>query len=217
MAIALNTSDTNGGSGSTVTVTGLTCSGTDRVAIAVAGSASGAFCTGITYDGVAMTFLGQDVLTDVCYLDVYYLINPPTAASNIVATWSAAQTGGAALDVLVYTGMHQTSPFGTPVTAEGTSTSVTGAGGVTTASGDLTFDAVSWSASGGATITATGTGHTQRATQNPLGGWELTAGDMTGTGTIVPTWTISTSQNWVQLVVTMKASGSGSAPMFRGS
>ncbi len=217
MAIALNNSNTNGGDTATITVTGLTCSGANRVAIAVAGSANGAFCTGITYDGVAMTFLGQDVRTDICYLDVYYLINPPTAASNIVATWSAAQTGGAALDVLVYTGMHQTTPFGTPASEDNAGTSVTGAGGVTTASGDLTFDAVSWSASGGATITATGTGHTQRATQNPIGGWELTAGDMTGSGTITPTWTISTSQDWSQLAVTMKAVAGNSAPMFRGS
>lgn len=195
----------------------LTCSGTNRVAWAVAGSNNGAHCTGITYDGVAMVLIKQHVHIDISYVDIYRLINPPTSASDVVATWAAAQGGGAALIALVYTDEHQTVPEGTGVSEDGVGTSVTGAGGVSADSGDLTLDAVSWSSGGGPTLTATGTGHIKREEENPLGGWSLTVGEMTGVGTITPTWTISSSQDWSQAVVAMKAAagGGGGGPASR--
>jgi hypothetical protein len=61
------------------------------------------------------------------HTDIWYLLNPTAATGNIVVTVS--DTGPGTCDYLAagatnFQGVHQTTPFGTPATATGTSTTI---------------------------------------------------------------------------------------------
>lgn len=127
----IQTTDT--GAATTITMTNKTTAGSNRVGIAVAGGllfGGGAGASGATWNGVAMTELA-DVLegTNNGYVTVWYILNPPTAASTVVITTSGGFYGhGAAIS---FKDVDQSTPIGTVVTSSNASTttpSVTYAG-----------------------------------------------------------------------------------------
>lgn len=211
MAVAVSSSASgNAASGTTVTVSGFTTTGSNRLVLAIPGSFNTGYVTGVTYGGGAMTYAGQVSIGGICFQDLYYLIAPTTSSSDVVATWGSTVSGGAALLVIAYTGVHQSAPLGTITTASnGTSALITGASG-SKSTDDLYLDIGSATLGGGTTYTPIGTGHSEVVGLNPYGGWGLFAGSMTGSGTVSPEWTLSVSQSWTQLGVPILASASGS-------
>jgi len=82
-------------------------------------STGGAAPTGVTHNGDTMTLLSSQT-NGAVNVSIWYRV-APDAAGNVVATFAAAMDGivGGAV---TYYGVHQTTPFGTPVTATGSST-----------------------------------------------------------------------------------------------
>lgn len=161
---------------------------------------SGRTLTSIKYNGVTLTSVASQNANTVCSVAIQQLVNPATGANNVVVATAGAPTE----EVVVassYTGVDQTTPGGTAVTATDTSTapSVT----VTGASGDIVIDM----AAVGINLTATvGSGQTQDVNIN------LNSGDIIGFGSredgaasVVMDWSLSSSQNWAAAGVAVKA------------
>lgn len=107
MAIAYD-SFSSGKSNSTASLTvSHTCSGSDRILL-VQTMCNGAFTTGVTYNGTAMTLLLQDKNGGGggSGTGVYYLINPDSGTHDIVASLS---TNYIVLTAASYTGVDQAS------------------------------------------------------------------------------------------------------------
>lgn len=83
-------------------------------------------CTGVTYNGVAMTQIQTNVVSSTVYYDkgfLFYLINPATGANNVVATFNSADyNNGISVS---YTGVKQTGQPDNSNTQTTTATSTT--------------------------------------------------------------------------------------------
>jgi hypothetical protein len=146
--------------------------------------------TTATYNAVSMTSLGvvHSGGSTSGYVQFFYLINPASGANNVVVT-AAGSTGGS-VDYgggsISFTGVHQTTPLGSPFTntANGTSVSVNVTG---TTAGNMVVD----TACAGTSMTSVGGSQTQRvhantgsgAAANQLGMSTAAAG-----GTVTMTW-----------------------------
>lgn len=125
MAIAFDAA-----SGSTTTGTSLTfahtCSGTDRALLVhYISDASGDVVTGITYNGVAMTFVGRVQSPTSRWTGLFYLANPSSGSNNIVVSASASAYIEA--NAASYTGVAQTgNPEASATNTGASATSVTG-------------------------------------------------------------------------------------------
>ena len=73
-----------------------TCSGSDRLLWVHCWRRSGDAVTGVTYNGVAMTSLGTEILAQTtsgnAYLTLWYLVAPATGSNNVVVTSVSALT-----------------------------------------------------------------------------------------------------------------------------
>lgn len=167
-----------------------TCTGSNRhllVGISML-SVAGSSVSGITYNGVAMTFLGAKAsVSGAIRVELWGLVAPATGTNAIAVTLSASldSVGGA----ISTTGVHQTSP-----TEAFNSASATNVGAAdatvdvtTVADNDWVLDAV---ATSDTTITVTGT-QTQRSNVSGALGSGATGsqGPKTPPGTVTSAWT----------------------------
>lgn len=205
----------SGTTGTTATISSVSCSGSDTALIVATGGATGTQATGVTFGSTNATSITTVEFGGVVLGQLWYVL-APAGTETVTATWGSSQGSGAGVSALCLTGVHQTTPAGTPATGAGTGTAVSGQSVSGNASDDLVVDLVSWSASGGATISADA-GTTERTANNPYGGWSMNIGTHASGTSQSPTWTISTSQNWSQIVVNIAASaGAGPATHFFG-
>lgn len=88
-----------------------TCTGTDRfLAVDVSFlSVAGTTVTGITYNSVALTLIGQQAsVSGACRVSSWGLVNPTSGTNSIVVTLSAATTSAGT--AVSYNRVHQTTP-----------------------------------------------------------------------------------------------------------
>lgn len=83
---------------------------------------SGNTISGITYNSVALSSLASQTDGFGSSTTLWRLIAPATGTHNVVVTYSAQAHNGYA-QCVSYTGVHQTTPEGTPVTVTGSSSS----------------------------------------------------------------------------------------------
>lgn len=115
----------------------------------------------VTYDGNAATLVGGSSGDSNNKSAIYRFLGPDAGASNAVVNFSG--TTDAVLGVMTFSGVHQTTPTGTPATAEQTGTSISvNVGSTTTA--DIVIDVMSHYGNAGEAISATTTqaGQTER-------------------------------------------------------
>lgn len=80
----------------------------------------------VTFNSTGLTKIGHAVFDNDARVELWYLLSPTVTTANIVATVS--QSGnGKGLAAICFTGVNQTTPFGTAVTntVDGSSLSVT--------------------------------------------------------------------------------------------
>jgi len=90
-----------------------TTSGSDRyllVYTAALDNGSPEAVAGITYNGVALSFLATSGIGD----ELWGLVAPASGANNLVISFSGGTSKSLALSILSFTGVHQSSPIGTP-------------------------------------------------------------------------------------------------------
>lgn len=117
--------------------------GTNVVAFAAVAwdTAAALSITSITYGGNAMTSCGAAVNSSTVYVQLFYLINPPTG-SNTLAISATAGTNEIYANLVAFQGVNQTTPVrpGTYTTASGGSGySIT----ISSNANDLTMAAIS--------------------------------------------------------------------------
>ena len=110
--------------------------------------------TAVTYDGISLTQIASHYTPDFCsapsnatYADLWYLVDPPSGNNPIVIAFSAAvgSTGSlAAISTAAsFTGANQSTPIrASNATDDGGTPALSATGSVSSASGDLVFDAI---------------------------------------------------------------------------
>jgi hypothetical protein len=171
--------------------------------------------SGVTYDSNAMTMLAQANNAGVAVSQIWYLLAPASGTKTIAIT-----TAGTARKISAgsrtYSGVHQTTSWGTAVTATGASTtpSVT----ISSASGELVID----HAMGAGTDTFTvGSGQTERYNVVTGGGGppnqnaRSAGSEEAGAASVTMDWTIGASISWATVGAPLKSDGAAvSVSMF---
>lgn len=225
------TPDTESAAGTTTLTSGAwTIAGADRLLIGVIGTGdlTGSNPTGMDHPaaGGALTQIGATLSIGThAKLSTWRLIAPAAASNTTKGTWAASQ-GEACIGGVSYTGVDQTTPAGTSVTATGAVTTATftaTAPALTTVVGNLCFAVAFFHETGspGATGATPGGGATGRydieAAQ--IGGWgalqcaEFVA---TGTSTVMSvdfSDAVARNGSWgiIAFVVNAAAGGGGAA------
>ncbi|MFU8844108.1 MAG: Calx-beta domain-containing protein, partial [Bacteroidales bacterium] len=187
-----NTSSAASTAGSSITLSHTTGSGSDRLLL-VGVSNKERDVTSVTYNGVAMTFLGKEMSVKNAYTHIYYMVAPPSGTFNVVVTFSGAIGKGAIVGAMTFTGVNQTTPLGAYASLRAKTATPTL--DVPSRSSDLVFNVA---AIRNKNLTGVGTGQTLR--------WNLPTGsEMRGGGTTKPggagtsttvSWTASGSDDW---------------------
>lgn len=117
---------TSATTGSSLTLSNLVSSGTDRLLLvwALAHVTGDVDITGITFNGVALTRQLQWALhtgTGIGDFSLYALVNPPAVTGNVVMTLSKAATQ-LNMSAQIYNRVNQTTPLGTTVASPLTAT-----------------------------------------------------------------------------------------------
>jgi hypothetical protein len=179
-----------------------TTAGSDRYGIACLAARSSISTATATWDSVAMDEIGH-VTNGVRQAWLFGIVNPPTAASDVVATFGVSDTQGT-LIVSSYNGVDQMTPVDAEVEATGTTdpASIT----ITTAAGDMLVDCLHFE--GGATPPAEGADQVDNATIDDTSNWGASSRQAGADGGAM-TWTLTTPTRWAQVGVNMNAAGGG--------
>jgi len=114
---------TPGGGGSAQTWTHTTGSGPDGLLLVCAAASSALLPSSVTYGGAALTHLQSaesgsgSTDRDV---DTWYMLAPPPGAASVTCTY-ATTTAGISAESVTFTGVSQSSPFGSTGTFASTS------------------------------------------------------------------------------------------------
>ncbi len=168
------------------------CGTTNRTISSVTFTPSGGAALGLTE---VITQLGYNT-SNPRYSAIYRLLNPPSGqAGTVRVTFSGSVSNGIVAGVANLAGVDQTTPLGTPIGANGNSTSasvsMTGLNGY-----ELVFDNVFQGASDSAQTLTAGAGQTQLWTAF-IGNARAAASTEQATGnSVTMSWTASSSSYW---------------------
>ncbi len=207
--VAIDTASSGTTTGSSVTIPHTT-SGTNRLMLVGVSMApkSGYTVSSITYNGDNLSVVGTRQESDKARIEIWSLIAPDTGAHDVVVTLSSSDHEGAAVGVMTFTGVDQSTPLGTFTSAidDSDSPSVN----VTSAAGELVFDTLALEEDGAQNI-APGSGQTER--------WDLDVDKINGGGSTEPgaanvtmSWSITDSRKWALGAVPIKPAVSGGMP-----
>ncbi|MBX3010174.1 MAG: DUF11 domain-containing protein [Caldilineaceae bacterium] len=223
-AIAVEaTSKANSNAANTLTFAHTTGNGANRlllVAVAVGSSTStggnATTVSSVTYGGTSLTLVGSISESGSrvrSYL--YSLLAPPTGTANVVVTLSSSATRPLYAGATTFTGVNQSAPLGTYASyRSGTSVTSTSLA-VTSASGELVYDAVAVDGESNSNIALTvGSNQTARWTTNSTN--YLSAGSSTKAGATSTTmaWSWSSSNQYVIGAVPIKPAPAEASTSF---
>ena len=188
-----------------------TTSGTNRLMLVGVSMApkSGYTVSAITYNGDNLSVVGTREQSDKARIEIWRLIAPDIGTHDVVVTLSNSGHEGAAVGVMTFNNVDQTSPLGTFVSAVGDAGSPTV--NVSSAAGELIFDTLVLEHDGDLSITP-GSGQTER--------WDLDVGKINAGGSTKPgaasvtmSWSFVGDKKWALGAVPVKpVSGSGGMP-----
>jgi len=178
-------------------------SGSNRILIISVSNRDGnKTVTSVTYGGTALTQIGfQNGPGNQNRTSLWKLLAPPTGTASIVVTLSGSVNvvGGA----VSFDNVDQTTPHGTFVSANGTST--TASVNVTSAAGEVVIDTAT--ANGDAVSLTAGAGQTaQWNTGTGTAGGNVRGGGSTegGAPAVTMSWTLGASKPWSIGAVSLK-------------
>lgn len=187
------------------TWTGKTTAGSDRIGILAFAVSNPAAVSGVTWNGVAMTQKASVTNgTDNRGAMIFYIVNPPTAASDIVL--SAGGNVTAVGIVSSYNGAHQSTQDGATGTASGTATPATV--DCTSTTGDMVVDALYFIGAG--TAPSVGAGQTQNGNTDQ-GTWFGSSSREAGATTVTMSWTLTSATRWSIAAASIKAADASSS------
>ena len=169
---------------------------------------------GITYNGTALTKVGTAINSNRSRVEIWGLIAPAAGTHNVVITFNRAVNSGAVAGIMTFTGVNQSTPFGTLAAASGSSR--TAGVSVSSATGEVIFGVID---------AKTSRSLSQGALQTER--WDLIAGDSHRTGkgdnhedgrgdshgagstqpgaaTVTSSWTLGSPADWAIAAVPVK-------------
>ena len=156
--------------------------------------------TGVTYNGVAMTLGGSLNGSDGDRTTLFYLVAPATGANNVVVTFSAT-TFSAVAGAVSFSGVHQSAPVGSYVSASGTSTAPSV--NASSEAGGMVIDCLAVAVGGAPSV---GASQTQRWNDNETTGGETGAGSTeAGAASVTMSWSLGSSYAWAIGALPLKA------------
>jgi uncharacterized repeat protein (TIGR01451 family) len=165
IAAAATTSGSNSSVavGGTLTFSHTPGSGADRLLLVAVGVGSTTTSdvtpgtvTQVTFGGTLMTKVGSTLTNSTVSTQIYQLVNPASAAANVVVTLGGTASSVSA-SATTFTGVHQTTPLGTSASGTGTSTALSAS--VASATGELVFSTLAYDeGSGNQSITTSTAG-----------------------------------------------------------
>lgn len=163
----------------------------------------------VTYNGAPLALVGSVNQVDDARVEIWSLVPPPTGTYDVVITFSAQLTRSATAGVMTFTGVHQTTPLGTFVSAKAPTDPGPATVNVSSAANELVFDTVACESCTSLTV---GSGQTQRWNLVVENGQTRGAGSTEpGAATVTMSWTLGTADHWAIGAVPIKPSG-GSPP-----
>jgi hypothetical protein len=193
-----------------VTVPGVTTSGSDRVLFAAAAWKNwGVTCSSVVRGGTEnFTEVYQSESAAVTHIGIWRLIAPATSSASVVFTFSAAIEDAAGI-VIPLDGVHQTTPFGT----EGHASDLTGTSAAPTVTVSAASDEVLLDLVTGSTYQITvGADQTEKANlYNSPGPGSLITGSSSQLGSADDTmsWSLVSAANWYIVAVPIKPAAGG--------
>mgnify|MGYP003532056547 FL=1 len=183
-----------------------TCSGSDRaLCVNVHIYDSGDSPTGVTYNGVALSFIGSASNGQYSVYQ-FYLIAPASGANTVSVTLSGP-VFDVGVSVVSMTGVHQSTAIGTSASASGSDTTPTV--DVSSAVSDLVLDGLVMVHSGTLSVGAGQTARVNAVTGNAFIKYASSTED--GASTTTMSWSNTTSQAWAIMSTPFKSS-SGAPP-----
>ena len=188
------------GSSATSTWNHTVGTGNNRLLIVDVAVENATTVSSVTYGGQPLTLLSG--LTNTVRAEMWYMINPPSGTAAIVVTTST--TIRFMNSAASYSGVHQTVPFGTPVTATGSGNSASAT--VSSAVGEIVHDVVSQQ--GGYQTPTVGANQIQRhgATSGSGGGF---GSREAGAASVQMSWTWGSARAFAQIAVAIKPAFTG--------
>lgn len=161
----------------------------------------------VTYAGFPMTRLGGS-----SFVDLFYLVDPPTGTRPVVVTWSGSDDKGAAAAAISLVQAAQGAPPAYPRTASGGSSPASVVSPHTSPNSlvvaalglDLNVGSSTATPAAGWTSRWNLTGGSSGAVTSIRGGGITRAGDGT---TLTPSWTLSPARNWGTIEVEVLPAG----------
>jgi len=158
--------------------------------------------TGVTYNGIPLTFVGEEHNSDDARVEIWSLVAPSLGTKDVEITFNRQVYRQAIAGVITFKGVDQTSPLGTFASeeADGTVASVN----VPSATGELVFGIVAAETPSGLTV---GAGQTEQ--------WYVIAGSgrtegagctEPGAATVPISWELYSSDHWAVAGVSIRPS-----------
>lgn len=188
----------------TYTVVGFSVSGSNTYGLVGIGLRSNtADITSVTFNGVSMSLLKKlNKSASSMTTWVYGLAGPTTG--NIVINGDTSLA--AEVCVVTYTGVHQTTSYGTIATATGDSAAPSV--DVTSATDEMVVDFVGWNAGGDGTAGASQTKRAEGQTGNGIS-MDLATSEEAGAATTTMSWSINSGGGWLTTGIPLKPVGAG--------
>ena len=194
---------------SSMTVSHTTGSGSDRLMLVGISYNNDDYetVTGVTYNGASLTEVGTGNNSDDARVYIYSLVAPDSGTHNVVINFSDALNQGAIAGIVTFTGVDQSTPLGTFVSAQD-SDSTPATVNIPSDSGELVFGVASAEYEAFTAATSGQNEHWRRsisgADTNGAGGTDAGASP-----TVPMSWSLDPSYNhWAIGGVSIKPSGS---------
>ena len=214
MAIAFDATAVSGGDNLASVSFSHTCTGSDLLLLIAVHclQLSGQTVSSITYNSVAATLVATADQGNR-YTELWRLAAPATGSNTLAATFSASMNN-VGVRAISFTGVDQTTPLGSAVTATGNSTTPSVI--VPAATDDLVFDCLTIEHAGTLSV---GAGQTSRYNAIVAGGGFNKAAGSTepGAASVTMSWSDTAGGPWAMIGVPIKpvaASGGGGVPRF---
>jgi hypothetical protein len=218
MAIAHDATTTVGTTAASVSLSH-TCTGSNLLLVAKIGirSAASASVSDVKYGGVAMTktdgaaaSMVKVASTNEVRTEIWKLVAPATGANSVSVVLNASRV--VTVSVSSYTGVDQTTPLGTAVSASGNSNAISVS--VPSASTELVVDAAAQVGGGPSATLTVGASQTQRSNEKEDNAVLYLTGvgsEETGATSTAMTWSSDTIQDWAAVGVPLKAAAAAAA------
>jgi len=174
-------------------------------------NSSGHTVSGVTYNGIPLTFIGAQNNGTNVRVELWYLVAPATGNNDVIVTFLPASNLNVVAGGLSLTGVDQTSPLELPATFNTGNGATASLNLTTTSDNAMVFDTL---AIGSNLSPAEGAGQTSRWNTS-VGGQPLTGAGSTklqaSPGAVAMSWSIGSPQNWAIGAVAVRPAGGGAA------